>query len=198
MPHPSASPVSRMLTFGANQMNSASSPFDFAFEPVQGSVPPYLQLLNLADDAGQHIATIQQLALEPTSRIHIVAMLREVNWRPHLVAIVAATQVDGLEAEMWSAIDRASWVTPQIAAILSLVDKTFSQEADRRLKNGCLAQFREHAEPINPAQMVFFPKMDASLRGLRGLEGSQDRDHGDRIAVGWRTRFVDLASTSRK
>jgi hypothetical protein len=67
-------------------------------------------------------------------------LLESENWRPHLVAATAVV-VCGYRAEpvrlLWRRLDRGSWVAPQIAAALSIVDPEFVERARERLEAGC-------------------------------------------------------------
>src|SRR5688572_24296551 len=100
------------------------------FEPVFESAHGYLALLGLnSGDATEAVELVRNCCgkvSNPSSDIY--RLLAEPNWRPHLVAAVAAI-VSGFDAEtanlLWRRLDRGSWVTPQIAAALFLVDPDF-------------------------------------------------------------------------
>ncbi len=71
----------------------------------------------------------------------ICKLLKLENWRPHLVACAVTFHIklnNNLIAALWSAFDNASWVCPQIAATLSLLDEDFYNNALSRLKTGVL------------------------------------------------------------
>ena len=66
-------------------------------------------------------------------------MLRDVNWRPHLVGAIATyyNTANVAIAQMWAALDAGSWVAPQLGGILSLRDPNFITNAVDRLRNRC-------------------------------------------------------------
>jgi hypothetical protein len=76
----------------------------------------------------------------PDPSSDICRLLAESNWRPHLVAAVAVI-VSRFNAEraslLWRRLDYGSWVTPQIAAALFLVDPDFVSQARTRLEAKC-------------------------------------------------------------
>jgi hypothetical protein len=72
-----------------------------------------------------------------TSIVHeISALLRDLNWRPNLVAAAAVARAGMGQGpvlrELWLAIDRPSWVSPQLAAATSIVDPRFADGARAR------------------------------------------------------------------
>jgi hypothetical protein len=66
--------------------------------------------------------------------------LRQTDWRAHLVGAVAIAAL-AYDAEamrgLWTAVDKGSWVTPQLAAAAFLRDPTFTDHARGRLRSGC-------------------------------------------------------------
>ena len=112
------------------------------FEPVFESAHGYLALLNLssgdAEEAVESVRNCCSKVSNPTSDIY--RLLADSNWRPHLVAAVAVI-VSGFDAKaaslLWRRLDSGSWVTPQIAAALFLVDPDFASQAHTRLETRC-------------------------------------------------------------
>ena len=72
----------------------------------------------------------------------IGALLREADWRCHLVAGVALvvselrTKPKLVEA-LWGAVDAGSWVSPQLGVCLAIIDADFSLRAKARIESGC-------------------------------------------------------------
>ena len=117
-------------------------PDDFGvFAPVFESAHGYLALLHLNDtDCVDAVRRVRVCAAADVGSADLLGLLEEVNWRPTLVAAVAALFgpydvriVQGL----WRRFDAGCWVTPQLAVVLSRVDPEFVPEARRRLEAGC-------------------------------------------------------------
>jgi hypothetical protein len=109
------------------------------FSPLFEGGVAYLTLLNLGTpDATTAISLIMKLCASASDPYQEVCrLLRQPNWRPHIVGAVAlATLAHDPEAtrELWSAIDKRSWVTPQLAAAAFLCDPTFADHARERLR----------------------------------------------------------------
>lgn len=117
-------------------------PSDFgAFAPVFETAHGYLALLNLsADDSTEAVRLVRRCAATDTDRTSILALLTDLNWRPALVAAVAAAFLPSdsrITNALWHRIDTGSWVVPQIAAILAVIDSDFELQARRRLEVHC-------------------------------------------------------------
>lgn len=80
----------------------------------------------------------------------IGALLREADWRCHLVAGVALavselrTKPKLVEA-LWGAVDAGSWVSPQLGVCLAIIDPDFSLRAKARIESGCPVVVRPSA-----------------------------------------------------
>lgn len=88
----------------------------------------------------------------------IGALLAYENWRPQLVGISAmlmAKDTASLPA-LWMAIDRPSWVSPQLAAAASLLDPAFETSARLRLERHCRLD-------INPERNEWTPERHVAL-----------------------------------
>jgi hypothetical protein len=112
------------------------------FAPLFEGTVGYLQLLNLDEpEARQAISLIMKCCASAANPyLDICRLLRQVNWRPHLVGGVAiATLAHDSKANqaLWAAIDAGSWVTPQLAAVAFLRDPMFADHARERLRSGC-------------------------------------------------------------
>jgi Macro domain len=114
-----------------------------SFEPLfakneTAQVPHYLLLLNVAPLAKEAVNEIRHALSRSGDRldIEVVALLGESNWRPQLVgavaALVAGPNEQRIEA-LWRAIDRPSWVSPQLVAAVSVLDAAFDENARARL-----------------------------------------------------------------
>jgi hypothetical protein len=118
-----------------------------SFAPVFSNgdlaVPGYLVLLNLASPIEVQIVLerIERALLADDAPDAVAAMLRDLNWRPQLVAGVSmllASAGDPLRdpamiALLWDAIDGDSWVVPQLVAVAALVDPDFGAHARERV-----------------------------------------------------------------
>ena len=123
-----------------DEMLAAFGPFRVIFEPIGDDRNPYLALLGLHDPRSLDVVrTIRDVAAAPDSATFAVTLLRDVNWRPHLVGAIATYYNPTHEtlAQMWAALDAGSWVTPQLAGILSRLDATFVDSAAARLVHCC-------------------------------------------------------------
>ena len=110
------------------------------FEPIGDDRNPYLALLGLHDPRSLDVVrTIRDVAAAPDSASFVVTLLRDVNWRPHLVGAIATyyNPTNGTINQMWAALNAGSWVTPQLAGILSKRDTNFVDNAMARLADCC-------------------------------------------------------------
>ena len=115
-------------------------PFARAFKPSRGlRVPPYLALLGLTDDAPTAIDIVARLAGKRGAPESFGALLTDPNWRPHVIAAVAARvhRYPDDSAMLWNTADRGSWVVPQLVAAISMIDESFRESAIERLQDGC-------------------------------------------------------------
>jgi len=112
------------------------------FEPVFKSAHGYLALLHLsADDAPEAVKLVMNCCRKIANPYpDICRLLADSNWRPHLVAAVAAIVCGHDSAAtkwLWHRFDTGSWVTPQIGVALYLVDRDFEAQSRLRLEAGC-------------------------------------------------------------
>jgi hypothetical protein len=116
-------------------------PFEPAFDSSSLPVPGYLCLLAPASPA-ETLVVIDRIRAgleEPGRDPTLHALLRDVDWRPHLVAAVALLLIDAPQpflADLWSAVRAGSWVSPQLLAVASVRDNDFltiaaAREAER-------------------------------------------------------------------
>lgn len=112
------------------------------FEPIFQSPHGYLALLNLnSADSHDAVALVQKCCTSvPDPFPDIYNLLSDPNWRPHLVAAVTVI-LAGFNSQattlLWRQLDCGSWVTPQLAAALFIVDPDFSSQARARLEAKC-------------------------------------------------------------
>ncbi len=111
------------------------------FAPVFESPHGYLALLHLsAEDSTEAVRLVRQCAVADIDRSAILGLLGDVNWRPTLVAAVAAAFLppdSRITDALWHRFDSGSWVVPQVAVVLSVVDPEFQTHARRRLEAHC-------------------------------------------------------------
>jgi hypothetical protein len=150
----------------------------------------YLTLLQPLRTGGQDPAVVEALgvldaALQTSPQVvhEVCALARDLNWRPNLVAAAAVARArmstGVVVRELWAAIDRPSWVSPQLAVAASIVDPRFADGARARIGRATgktLAALAALAE-------ISMPPMD-------------DPDHGADVAASWRrAMLVQYAAT---
>ncbi|ESQ86651.1 hypothetical protein ABAC460_22755 [Asticcacaulis sp. AC460] len=117
------------------------SPFGDLFETLPGrAVPGYLELLNLHDGRSAVLSLRKACATDrQVVSSQVRAMLGHVNWRVKLVAASAMIVGNLTECldELWAALDRPCWTSPQLAATAALVDPDFLDKAHVRLNRRC-------------------------------------------------------------
>ena len=116
------------------------------FEPMfkvskDFSLPPYLMLLNLNRESIPAMNLLKRITSQDIDLTdQIVALLADMNWRPHLIAAIAmalgSSSPKSVE-KLWQTFDSGSWVSPQLAAVASITDKDFSNNAKKRIENSC-------------------------------------------------------------
>ena len=120
------------------EMLEEFGPFVAAFEKTSKDVAGHLALLNLfTDDVPEVLRRIQTIVRDsPDAPVYIDRMLSDTNWRPHLVAAAAVLLLPkptDHHASLWAAIDRGSWVTPQLVVTAYLSDAGFIDRARSRI-----------------------------------------------------------------
>jgi hypothetical protein len=217
--------------------SSAASPVESAavrtirsyqgvFEPLFRQGPDYLTLLGLGPEALPALQFIADVVREnPEYRQSVLALLGDPGWRLHLVAAIAVLlspdRID-LSPALWEAIDRGSWVAPQLGVVVSICDPQFVPRAKQRIVTGC------PVEPVDiPSELVRHviagpgagsPRSAKSLAALLHLVHTiphesdwadttsrvpdlhqllrTDRDQSDKVAAHWaaalRDRLNDL------
>jgi hypothetical protein len=196
-------------------------PFKVLFEPPPGDLPAYLSLLNLRTDAPEAVRLLREAIDRSGSDLILRLSLLldpDEGWRPQLVAAAAmvAGGIDDARAIgcLWVALDHHSFVSPQLAAAASRLDKAFLSKARSRLENRCRVQLPETMRlPAQPAppEGEPAPKLLSALVALsREAPGNEawltallassdvaqilaaDRDDGGEIALEWLDRLDRL------
>ncbi|MDQ3032583.1 MAG: hypothetical protein M3Y87_09220 [Myxococcota bacterium] len=166
----------------------------------------HLPLLGLRDCA-REIAIIREVVAKGGDTPSIVAMLADPNWRPNLVAATAVLfhPRDGaLAAPLWRALDEGSWVSPQLAVVLSFHDTELVPRAIERVERRCPMKPERWGERVagkpNPKALSALLALlddlapddacrlraDPDIAALIGLP----YEDGDRIARSWRERII--------
>ena len=120
-------------------LETSFGPFASVFEVGDLDVPGHLVLLGLHGPAVQAVIDRVDRALQHDDATRWVApLLRDVNWRPHLVGSIAFLLQPALDQTLlWHAIDGGSWVTPQLVVTAMFVAPTFQEQAQRRVAALC-------------------------------------------------------------
>jgi len=189
-------------------------PFEAAFaDDLEMSGP--LLLLNLHREERDNIQTIidrihQAMRGEDIDR-WVADMMGGFDWRPHLVGAVAflldhRNRLD--RSLIWSAIDRGSWVIPQLVATALFTDPLFAGRVRATLNASCpvrpipglpeptLLALRGKIAASLLATVPEVPDLSASepiwradpeLVGI--LEADASWDHSDQIVPIWISRL---------
>ena len=171
-------------------MLAGFGPFRVVFEPIGDDRNPYLALLGLhrSNSLGV-VRIIRDIAVVPGAVSFAANLLRDVNWRPHLVGAIAAfyNPTEDTIARMWAALDAGSWVTPQLGAILSKCDTEFIENATTRLANCC---------PLsrNPAYSIASPVEQHSAQGPANSYQRSSKAASSLLALLAPDRASDFAS----
>ena len=122
------------------EMVDAYGPFAILLEPHHDErTLPYTTLFGLGPASAKVLRSIRVAASEPDAERCIVLLLRDANWGAQIVGAVAAyvRPSDAAVDHVWRALDSGSWVSPELAAVASLVDPAFVARALDRLDNHC-------------------------------------------------------------
>lgn len=203
------------------EMLTAYGPFAALFEPMDGLDTPYLTFLGPGAGAEAPIRLVQAAVATREGRDCVFVLLRDPNWRAQLVGAVAVYLHASRPAieELWRAFDGGSWVSPQLAAVLSLRDGDFVDGAIVRVRQGCPVAIDptyvyDSSMELHSAQGPSGPlrrsaKAAAALLALLDADAparpevrellddrqtllliAEDVDHSADIAVRWRTNLV--------
>lgn len=177
-------------------------PNDFgAFAPVFESAHGYLALLNLAgDDAAARVRLVKDCCSAPSAAVDVEMLIGEPDWRPNLVAVVAAFFLPPWSRNLdsfWKRLDSATWVSPQIAVGLSIIDPDFSEQCRVRL-----GRFDRCAKAANALSWLA-ARIEPTPAWLPPVMNSQehktliasDVDEGDLIAADWHGRITAILAS---
>lgn len=153
----------------------------------------YLAFLHVGNVAGPLRLVQSALADTPDRTAALERLLDTPDWRPHLVAAVAAfvsPEHTPVEA-FWARVAAGSWVVPQLAAVLSVVDPAYAARAGR------LIEALLDAAPEQPAwgrrakdvaalgALLEAPPSDPRFAALVAA----DPDWGGQLATRWLARM---------
>ncbi len=116
--------------------------------------------------------------------------------------------------KLWGTFDRASWVCPQVAATLSIIDEDFIEHALKRLLNGVLilepskamVDFYKSEEIENPKGFMslwgllekIYRCGELEIEELLDLKErleQKDSDNSSAIALSWRKEVVAILNS---
>jgi hypothetical protein len=197
-------------------------PFSVAFDPLGGDKCPYLRLLHLS--SLYVVEAIRDATRNEGAERHALNLLRDKNWRAQLVGAVATYYFRSASTieQTWRALDAGSWVSPQLAAVLSLIDDRFIVRSVDRLTDLChVRQYPEywidspierhvaqgpgglHYRACKTAAAVWAILRENAPHSQKLAEidanaeiqqlVASDRDGAAKIATNWRKRLQELA-----
>jgi hypothetical protein len=147
--------VSREIIGRENRTMSATGAFP-AFDAlflrgVESSVPLYLALVTPGPHLDEAVRALRaaERAAGPRLEGEIAAMLAAADWRPQIVgaaSVVALGANASRLAALWGAVERPSWVSPQLAAAASLADPAFGVQSRRVIESALAAALVPAAE----------------------------------------------------
>lgn len=174
------------------------------FPALAGVVPRAAPLLHLVDTAALVDLVDDRVGRAADPPREVAALLDDPDWRAQLVGVVAALVCPPdawLDERLWSALDRGSFVSPQLAVAVYLRDPLFVGRAAPLLdpyaspkRAGALAALVDRAGPVEPRARQAVERISALL--ARGGERSGDfgaarwaeLDFGARFAPRWADR----------
>src|SRR5688572_19583923 len=114
----------------------------------------------------------------------ICRMLDERNWRTDLVAIAAVLLSDrptDVVEPLWEAFDYGSWVAPQFAVCLYLVDPDFRPLAKRRITGRCAPASPDRVRP-GPWDQIAAKNLASLLSVLHRVDDERAWIDAERLA----------------
>lgn len=158
-------------------------PFTHVFEKGELEVPGHLELLGLNSSGVQVVIDRIVVAINAgDSQRWLTALLHDVNWRPHLVGAIALIVDQTLDSNLlWDAIDRGSWVIPQLVVVAAHVDPRFRERIRERVDAQCPVAVPSGLSPVE-------------RHSATGPEGQTDRSAKMLASIlAMSTEFPDLA-----
>ena len=137
-------------------------------------------------------------------------LLKNQDWRPHLVASLATLKIDKkhqyeVKTDLWNRLKSGSWVSPQILVILSIIDSEFDIQA-KEISNRAFKitysemPMHEHHSSRGPAGIaVDNKKVLASVEYLLNgvVTDSIENDNGGSIAKKWKENLLKLIENKK-
>ena len=161
----------------------------------------YLPLIHLHTDVEPAIKEIKDIVLtEKMNNLEqdTLLLLKARNWRFHLTAcgiMLAGVSSNELLNQLWSLLRKGSWVVPQIAATVYLLDPQFTSRAleaieRRKLNEQALVAVSELLK--QKFNTSFSLKQEALIKSAK----VQDNVDSGKIAVSWseKVRFLFTAT----
>jgi hypothetical protein len=137
-------------------------------------------------------------------------LLKNEDWRTHLVASLATLKIDKeLQSEMkidfWNRLKSGSWASPQILVILSIIDSEFNVRAKEICEKGFKITYsemlpHEHHSARGPAGIsVDNKKIIASTEYLLNgvIIDSIENDNGGSLAKNWKENLLELIEKNK-
>ena len=157
----------------------------------------YLALLNLHTDVEAAVTEIKDIIQTEQKNIlehDTLLLLQARNWRFHLMAcgvMLAGVRSNELLDQLWNVLRQGSWVIPQIAATVYILDHQFDSRAveaieQRKLTEQSLVAIAELLKPEIYAGFTL--KQEALIRSAK----VNDRVESGKIAVSWAEKVRPL------
>ncbi len=169
------------------------------FSPLFEASADYLVLLHLDMPEAKRVVTkvVERCHLSSACHEEVGNLFDQSDWRPHLVGAVALSALrydpESLR-KLWAAIDRESWVTPQLAVAAFIRDPAFGDQAGARIRSRSRSAKTVASLAYLAGRFSFRPDwlstelLNADLIGLL----AKDVDGSAEIAERWLTRLQEL------
>ncbi|WP_108801934.1 hypothetical protein [Aquimarina sp. Aq107] len=186
------------------------------FDSFWDNQPNHLPLLNLRIDLsdtetfnlGKSLKLLDQIISNSTiEEIYndTLAMLAELNWRLHLVALITILKLEKSEQQkfidfLWKRLCLGTWVSPQLLVTLLKIDFNFKEKSELLLNEIGLNEFRTNylSEQELVGRTFNYELADYKiLNSLRYLNDRKiltdiDDDNGAKIAQNWNEQLTEL------
>jgi hypothetical protein len=158
-------------------------------QPAEWNLNKSLERLDLICDEND-----QELIIEGIHKL-----LKNEDWRPHLVAIMASFKLSPEEQQklipnLWIRLEKGSWISPQILSVLSIIDTQFELKAKEILNNGFSIDFlpmgmAEHHSARGPEN-----SKGASEKVISSIKSLIENQNDD---FGWKGKLIQLIENKR-
>ncbi len=157
----------------------------------------YLALINLHTDVESTAQTIKDIVVTEQKDIleqDTLLLLQARNWRFHLMAcgvMLAGVSSSELLNQLWNILREGSWVAPQIAATVYILDPQFESRAleaikQRKLKEQSLVAISQLLKKT--FNTSFTLKQEALIKSAK----VNDRADSGKIAISWAEKIRPL------